>query len=191
MTFLLRGWLHCWARALGARAPVAVVHGFTCSLACGIFSEQESNPCPLQWQTDSLLLHRQGSVSFLFSFLKLISFLYYTKVVSLNFKPWHLEGESYMFLTWMNGNEYVHVLSHVWLFATPWTVACQSTEFSRPRILEWVAYAFSRGSSWPKNQTGVSCIIGGVFTSWNTREAPENVHTHLDQVLSRNYLDNT
>jgi len=30
-----------------------------------------------------------------------------------------------------------------------------------PRILEWVAYPFSRGSSPPRNQTGVSCIAGG------------------------------
>ena len=28
-----------------------------------------------------------------------------------------------------------------------------------PRILEWVACLFSRGSSWPRNQTGVSCIL--------------------------------
>ena len=41
-----------------------------------------------------------------------------------------------------------------------------------PRILEWVAYPLSSGSSWPKNQTGVSCIAGGVFISWDTREAP-------------------
>ena len=27
-----------------------------------------------------------------------------------------------------------------------------------PRILEWVAYPFSRGSSRPRNQTGVSCM---------------------------------
>ena len=27
-----------------------------------------------------------------------------------------------------------------------------------PRILEWVAYPFSSRSSWPRNQTGVSCI---------------------------------
>ena len=27
-----------------------------------------------------------------------------------------------------------------------------------PRILEWVAYLFSRGSSWPRNQTGVSAL---------------------------------
>ena len=34
-----------------------------------------------------------------------------------------------------------------------------------PRILKWVAYPFSRGSSQPRNQTGVSCIAGGFFTS--------------------------
>ena len=30
-----------------------------------------------------------------------------------------------------------------------------------PRILEWVAYPFFRGSSWPRNRIGVSCIAGG------------------------------
>ena len=40
-----------------------------------------------------------------------------------------------------------------------------------PGILKWVAYPFSRGSSQPRNWTGVSCITGGFFTSWNTREA--------------------
>ena len=35
-----------------------------------------------------------------------------------------------------------------------------------PRVLEWVAYPFSRGSSWPSNQTRVSCIAGRFFTSW-------------------------
>ena len=38
------------------------------------------------------------------------------------------------------------------------------------RIPEWVDYPFSRGSSWPRNQTGVSCITGRFFTSWATRE---------------------
>ena len=33
------------------------------------------------------------------------------------------------------------------------------------RILEWVAFPFSRGSSKPRDQTQVSCIIGGCFTS--------------------------
>ena len=33
------------------------------------------------------------------------------------------------------------------------------------RILEWVATPFSRGSSQPRNQTGVSCIAGGFFAN--------------------------
>ena len=34
------------------------------------------------------------------------------------------------------------------------------------RILEWVAVPFSRESSQPRNQTQVSHIVGGSFTSW-------------------------
>ena len=48
-----------------------------------------------------------------------------------------------------------------------------------PRILEWIAYPFSRGSSWPRNRTGVSCIVGGFFTSWARREAQETHRTPL------------
>ena len=33
-----------------------------------------------------------------------------------------------------------------------------------PRILEWGAYIFYSRFSWPRNQTGVSCIAGGFFT---------------------------
>ena len=34
-----------------------------------------------------------------------------------------------------------------------------------PRILEWVAYPFSSGSSQSRDGTRVSCIAGGFFTS--------------------------
>ena len=34
------------------------------------------------------------------------------------------------------------------------------------RILEWVAFPFSRESSQPRDWTQVSCIAGGFFTSW-------------------------
>ena len=47
------------------------------------------------------------------------------------------------------------------------------------RILEWVAIPFSRGSSWPRDQTWVSCIAGKFFTIWATGEAQitlENSH---------------
>ena len=33
-----------------------------------------------------------------------------------------------------------------------------------PRILEWVAYPFSSGSSWPRNQTRVSSVVGRLPT---------------------------
>ena len=33
------------------------------------------------------------------------------------------------------------------------------------RILEWVAMSFSRGSSWPRDQTQVSCTAGRFFIS--------------------------
>ena len=103
------------------------------------------------------------------------------------------------------------LLSHVQLFATPWTVARQASLFvgdspskitrvgccaffqgifptqgsnpglphcrlilyclshqGSPRILEWIAGPFSRGSSWPRSQTRVFFIAGRIFTSWAT-----------------------
>ena len=39
------------------------------------------------------------------------------------------------------------------------------------RILEWVAFPFSRGSSQHRDRTQVSHIAGGFFTSWATRKA--------------------
>ena len=38
------------------------------------------------------------------------------------------------------------------------------------RILEWVAFHFSRVSSQSRDQTQVSSIEGKFFTSWATRE---------------------
>ena len=39
------------------------------------------------------------------------------------------------------------------------------------RILEWVAIPFSRGSSWPRDWTCVSCIAGRFFTIWPPRKS--------------------
>ena len=41
------------ARGLKSAGSVVVAHGLSCSVTCGIFLEQESNPCPLHWQADS------------------------------------------------------------------------------------------------------------------------------------------
>ena len=52
-------------RSTGSRhaGSVVVAHGLSCSAACGIFPDQGSNPCPLQWQADSQPLRHQGSPS--------------------------------------------------------------------------------------------------------------------------------
>ena len=38
------------------------------------------------------------------------------------------------------------------------------------RILEWVIFSFSKGSSQPRNQTQVSSIAGRLYTDWAMRE---------------------
>ena len=50
-------------RSTGSRraGSVVVAHGPNCSVACGIFPDQGSNPCPLHWQADSQPLRHQGS----------------------------------------------------------------------------------------------------------------------------------
>ena len=44
-------------------------------------------------------------------------------------------------------------------------------EILQARILEWVAFPFSRGSSQPSDQIRVFHIAGGFFISWAPREA--------------------
>ena len=50
-------------RSTGSRraGSVVVAHGPSCSAACGIFPDQDSNPCSLHWQADSQPLRHQGS----------------------------------------------------------------------------------------------------------------------------------
>ena len=60
---------------LQSAGSVVVVHGLSCSAACGIFPEQGSNPCPLHWQADSEPLHHQGSPQFHFDEKKFIKLL--------------------------------------------------------------------------------------------------------------------
>ena len=44
-------------------------------------------------------------------------------------------------------------------------------ELLQARILEWIVFPFSRESSWSRDQIWVSCIAGGFFTVWATKEA--------------------
>ena len=61
----------------------------------------------------------------------------------------------------------VSSLSCVWLFVNPWTVAHRllCPWISQARILEWVAISFSRGSSWVRAGTHISCTAGRFITA--------------------------
>ena len=52
-----------------------------------------------------------------------------------------------------------------------WPHDCTVHGILQARMLEWVAFLFSRGSYQPRDQTCVSSIAGGFFISWATREA--------------------
>ena len=69
-------------RSTGSRraGSVIVAHGPSCSVACGIFPDQGSNPCPLQWQADSQPLRHQGSPRFVCLFVC----LFYSELTSPN-----------------------------------------------------------------------------------------------------------
>ena len=59
--------------------------------------------------------------------------------------------------------------SCVWLFATPWTVACQAPLWDSSG--KNTAISFFRISSRLRDQTHVSCIAGGFYIHWATWEA--------------------
>ena len=60
------------------------------------------------------------------------------------------------------------------------------------RILKWIAYPFSSGSSLPRNRTGVSYIAGRFFTNWAMGEAYictyTQTHTHRDSFLFERWI---
>ena len=61
-------------------------------------------------------------------------------------------------------------------------IGCIVHRILQARILVWVAYPFSSGSSW--NRAGVSCIAGGCFTNWAIREANLIRETCIELCLS-------
>ena len=52
------------------------------------------------------------------------------------------------------------------------------------RILEWVAFPFSRGSSHLRDGTQVSRIAGEFFTNWATREANTTLYVPNDKEMA-------
>ena len=86
-------------------------------------------------------------------------------------------------------------LSHIWLFAVPWTIACLRGPsvhgIFQARLLEWVAISSFRGSSRPRGWThlsSVSCIgrqnFFFFFYYCATWDAPSNLFPIMLSVKS-------
>ena len=56
------------------------------------------------------------------------------------------------------------------------------------RVLEWVAIPFSRGSSWPRDHTQISRIVGRAFTIWTPREVPSHCIQSGPQEFSQSWV---
>ena len=97
-------------------------------------------------------------------------------------KGWYIPKESPE--TWKQIHMYrqktLHILCQISLLeccwcAQLWPTLCNSMYYSLPgssahgifqaRILEWVAIPFSRGSSQPRDQTCISCVGRGFFST--------------------------
>ena len=92
--------------------------------------------------------------------------------------------------------------SHIWMWKwkcfQPGLTLCNPMDFSLPgssvhgilqeRILEWVAILFSRISTWPRDLTWVSHIVGRFFTIWANREARLDVRAGQWKRLSAEEL---
>ena len=74
-----------------------------------------------------------------------------------------------------------NILFSVWLcfyevkVAQSYLTLCNPMDYTlhrilQARILEWVAFPFSRGSSQPRDWTQVSCFAWRYFTNWATRD---------------------
>ena len=59
----------------------------------------------------------------------------------------------------------------VWLFCDPIDYTVHG--ILQARILEWIDFLFSRGSSQPRDWTQISRNVGGFFTSWAIIESQE------------------
>ena len=102
-------------------------------------------------------------------------------IISYAFIPHPLKLTWELKLTWFQGSWFTCVKTQRKGKSLSCPTLCDPMDCSLPgfsvhgifqaRVLEWVAISFSRGSSWPRDRTRVSHIVGRYFTHWATREA--------------------
>ena len=91
-------------------------------------------------------------------------------------QPWNSPGKN-------TGVGSLSLLRELWR-SNPGLLHCRQILYQlshkiSPSILEWVAYPFSSGTSWPRNWTRVSCITGRFFTNWAIREDHDKPWQHI------------
>ena len=108
---------------------------------------------------------------------------------SLNVEWTNRWTDRWMELIWRTVSySYIVVVAKLYptLLWPNWTVAPPGSSVHgifQARTLEWVAISFSRGSSWPRDWTHVSCIAGGFFTT----EPPGKPIVTLERVKQQFY----
>ena len=182
-------------------SPVSYVHGVFlgritgvgCHFLLEIFPSQGSNLSLLHWQADSLALSHQRRLG--------IGILSEMEQDQYSVLRTVVDNCSELFTSWKRGTVLLFwgLLRRNGLSQSIWRglndgekeseseitqsclTLCNPMDCSLPgfsvhgifqaRVLEWAAISFSRGSSWPRDQTQVSCLAGRHFILWATREA--------------------
>ena len=87
-----------------------VVHGLSCPVACGIFLNQGSNPCPLSWQVYSQPLDPPGKSSYFAFNSELWGWFWGYR--SPTFCPITLPATCHLPLRWSLKGSFCHLLAH-------------------------------------------------------------------------------
>ena len=98
---------------------------------------------------------------------------FYTKMPSILISSCALSMTE---MTWINSKHFLKLFVVCCSVTKSYPTLCNAMDCAvhetlQPRVRQWVTYPFFSGSSWPRNQTGVSFIAGGLFTSWAIGEA--------------------
>ena len=84
---------------------------------------------------------------------------------------------SYIYITYIHTYIHTHIYAYMYTYILHYIyikheakTLCDHMDYTvhgilQARMLEWVAFHFSRGSSQPRDQPQVSCIAGGFFIS--------------------------
>ena len=166
------------------------------SLLQGIFPTQGLNPGLPHCGWILYQLSHQGSPEpkehhksqNLLMFQHILSGTHWHLLTSIDFiywKPWGFFGTAYVqWLVWVLhevGNLKRDIRLICWCLVAKFCLTlCKLMTCGLPgsacgifqaRILDWLAISFSRGSSWPRDQTLVSCTGTRILYRWATRAA--------------------